>query len=46
MPPHPLTNFEIQNYHQNEPKLYGVYSRNHLHNSKYKNLPKKKMGHV
>ena len=25
---HPLTNFEIQNYYQNEPKLNGVYSRN------------------
>ena len=21
MPPHPLTNFEIQKYYQNEPKL-------------------------
>ena len=29
MPPHPLTNFEIQNYYyQNEPKFNGVYSRN------------------
>ena len=30
MPSHPLTNFEIQNYYQNEPKFYGVYSRNNL----------------
>ena len=28
MPPHPLTNFEIQAYYQNEPKFSGVYSRN------------------
>ena len=30
MPYHPLTNFEIQKYHQNEPKFNGVYSRNNL----------------
>ena len=30
MPPHPLTNFEIQKYYQNEPKFTGVYSRNNL----------------
>ena len=28
MPPHPLTNFEIQKYYQNEPKFNAVYSRN------------------
>ena len=33
IPPHPLTNFEIQKYYQNEPRFNGVYSRN--------NLPKK-----
>ena len=33
MPPHPLTNFEIQNYYKNEPRSNGVFSRN--------NLPKK-----
>ena len=33
MPPHPLTNFEIQKYYQNEPIFNGVYSRD--------NLPKK-----
>ena len=31
--PHPLTNFEIQNCYQNEPRFNGVFSRN--------NLPKK-----
>ena len=30
MPPHPLTNFETQNYYQNEPKFNGFYSRNNL----------------
>ena len=30
MPPHPLTNFEIQKYYQNERKLDGDYSRNNL----------------
>ena len=30
MPPHPLANFEIQKYYQNEPKFDGVYSRNNL----------------
>ena len=33
MPLRPLTNFEIQKYYQNEPRFYGVYSRD--------NLPKK-----
>ena len=27
---HPLTNFEIQKYYQNEPKLNDVYSRKNL----------------
>ena len=30
MLPHPLTNFEIQKYYQNESKFNGVYSRNNL----------------
>ena len=30
MPPHPLTNFEITTYYQDEPKFNGVYSRNNL----------------
>ena len=33
IPPHPLTNFEIQKYYKNEPRFNGVFSRN--------NLPKK-----
>ena len=36
MPPHPLTNFEIQKYYQNDPRFNGVYSRD--------NLPKIKHG--
>ena len=30
---HPLTNFEVQMYYENEPRFNGLYSRN--------NLPKK-----
>ena len=30
IPPHPLTNFEIQMYYQNEPKFNGVYSKDNL----------------
>ena len=33
MMPHPLTNFEIQKYYENEPRFIGVFSRD--------NLPKK-----
>ena len=33
IPPHPLTNFEIQKYYKNEPRFNSVFSRN--------NLPKK-----
>ena len=33
MPPHPLTNFELEKYYENEPRFNGVFSRN--------NLPKK-----
>ena len=33
IPPHPLTNFEIQKYYKNEPRFNGAFSRN--------NLPKK-----
>ena len=36
MQPHPLTNFQMQKFYQNEPKFNGVYSRN--------NLPKMKDG--
>ena len=37
MPPHPLTNFEIQKYHKNEPKFNGVYSRDNLSKTKFNN---------
>ena len=30
MPPHPLTNFEIQKCYENEPKFNGICSRNNL----------------
>ena len=30
MSPHPLPNFEIQRYYQNESRFNGVYSRNNL----------------
>ena len=33
MPTHPLTNFEIQKYYENEPIFIGVFSRD--------NMPKK-----
>ena len=32
MPPHPLTNLEIQKYYQSEPKFNGVYSKDNLPN--------------
>ena len=32
-PPHPLTNLEIQEYYQNEPRFNGVFSRDNLPNS-------------
>ena len=30
MLPHPLTNFEIQKYYENEPRFNGVFSTNNL----------------
>ena len=30
MLPHPLANFKIQKYYENEPRFNGVYSRNNL----------------
>ena len=30
IPPHPLTNLEIETYYQNEPRFNGVYSRDNL----------------
>ena len=35
MPPHPVTNFEIQRYYQNESKFNDVYSRNNLFKINY-----------
>ena len=32
IPPHSLTNFEMQMYYQNEPRFNGVYSRDNLPN--------------
>ena len=32
VPPHSLTNFEIQAYYQNEPRFNGVFSRDNLPN--------------
>ena len=33
IPQHPLTNFEIQGYYQNEPRFNGVFSRDNLPNT-------------
>ena len=30
MQPHPLTNFEMQEYYKNEPRFNGGFSRNNL----------------
>ena len=38
IPPHPLTNFEIEKYYQKEPRFNGVCSRD--------NLPKEIMRHM
>ena len=35
IPPHPLTNFEIQKYYKNEPRFNGVFSRNNLPKSNF-----------
>ena len=37
LPPHLLTNFEIQEYYQNEPRFNGVFSRDNLPNNNIKN---------
>ena len=33
LPPHPLTNFEIQEYYQNEPRFNEVFTRDNLPNT-------------
>ena len=30
MPPHPLTNLELERVYQNEPRFNGVFSKNNL----------------
>ena len=30
IPPHPLTNFEVQKYYQNEPRFNDVFSRDNM----------------
>ena len=35
MPPHLLTNFEIEKYYQNESKFNNAYSKNNLPKIKY-----------
>ena len=40
LPAHPLTNFEIQEYYQNEPRFNGVFSRDNLPN----NIRPKRLG--
>ena len=35
MPRHPLTNFDTQNYYQNELRFNGVYSRDNLPKTKF-----------
>ena len=37
LPAHPLTNFEIQEYYQNEPRFNGVFSRDNLPNNNNNN---------
>ena len=40
IPPHPLTNFEIQKHYKSEPRFNGVFSRNNL--SKKNSIKKNK----
>ena len=42
MPPHPLTNFEIQKYYKNESRFNGAFSRNNL--PEYSSIKKIKDG--
>ena len=43
--PHPLSNFEIQAYYQNEPRFNGVFSRDNLPNTiRSHELRSKKLG--
>ena len=40
MPPHAITNFEIQKYYKNEPRVNGDFSRNNL--PEYNSIKKNK----
>ena len=46
LPLHPLTNFEIQEYYQYEPRFNGVFSRDNLPNNNIrpKGLRSKELG--
>ena len=48
LPPHPLTNFEIQEYYQNEPRFNGVFSGdnppNNNNNNNNNNIRPKELG--
>ena len=35
IPPHPLTNFEIKDYYENEPRFNDVYPRDNLPKQKW-----------
>ena len=39
--PHPLTNFELKEYYQDEPRFNGVFSRDNLPNNNNKKKKKK-----
>ena len=41
MPHHPLTNFEIQKYYENEPRLIGIFSRDNMQKKNNNNNNKK-----
>ena len=46
LPPHPLTNFEIQEYYQNEPRFNGVFSGDNPpnNNNNNNNIRPKELG--
>ena len=44
LPAHPLTNFKIQEYYQNEPRFNGVFSRDNL--PKNNNIRPKGLGYA
>ena len=44
LPAHPLTNFEIQEHYQNEPRFNGVFIRDNLPNNNNNNIRPKGLG--